>query len=292
MTPMKGAPTCKLCGHAHDLGASHIFDGPKQPLSPPAEHEAPMTEAERKRYDELKSSALVHWAIVGEALTEIRDNRLYREEHPTFEAFCSDVLGFSRQHAYRLIAGAAVAGILSPMGDKEDLTERTVRPLAGLPAEQAREVYKATVDRVGPAPRARDIEATLKPAPVERTLPAVFGSASMTHHDDDPAATADALTPAEEEADQLGEAGQRLADAFAILEPMVPKAALRAPAPPPASVSDIHASLERAGERLADAFEQTQRLGPTERADRRQLNNDLSTLARAVARLQQLLALK
>jgi hypothetical protein len=269
MTPMKGAPTCKLCGHAHDLGASHIFDGPKQPLSPPAEHEAPMTEAERKRYDELKSSALVHWAIVGEALTEIRDNRLYREEHPTFEAFCSDVLGFSRQHAYRLIAGAAVAGILSPMGDKEDLTERTVRPLAGLPAEQAREVYKATVDRVGPAPRARDIEATLKPAPVER-----------------------ALTPAEEEADQLGEAGQRLADAFAILEPMVPKAALRAPAPPPASVSDIHASLERAGERLADAFEQTQRLGPTERADRRQLNNDLSTLARAVARLQQLLALK
>jgi uncharacterized tellurite resistance protein B-like protein len=303
MTPMKGAPMCKLCGHEHDLGASHIFDGPKQPLSPPGELEAPMTEAERKRYDELKSIALVHWAIIGEALTEIRDSRLYREEHRTFEAFCQDVFGMTRQHANRLIGAAATAAILEPMVPKAALREGTIRPLAGLPAEQAREVYKATVDRVGPAPRARDIEATMS-APDSKAM-------QTPTHLSDPAATGEALTPEEEEADQLGEGirwqGERsdgLAGHPGGLPGHAPGAALIGQTPgaahppelvdtrPPARASDLLAALERAGTQLADAFEQTERLGPLQPADRRQLNNDLSTLARAVARLQQLLALK
>lgn len=321
---------CKLCGHEHDLGASHIFDGPKQPLSPPDELEAPMTEAERRRYDELKSNALVHWAIVGEALTEIRDSRLYREEHATFEAFCQDVFSMTHRRANQLIAGAAVASVLGTIVPKEALKEGTVRPLAGLPADQAREVYRTTTERVGPAPRARDIQQTMNagampaneeastmmkmtaavnavnealrppellPGTAERvlesgagdhTLPSVFGSPSMTHHDPDPTATAEALTAAEEEADRLGE-GIRYQG-----EPAPARTHLDEDTPlkPPARASDVHASLERSAERLADAADQIERLHGLTNYDRRQLENDLSTMARAIARLQQLLALK
>lgn len=40
---------------------------------------------------------------VGQALTRIRDERLYREDFATFDAYCKDRFGFSRQRASQLI---------------------------------------------------------------------------------------------------------------------------------------------------------------------------------------------
>jgi len=65
---------------------------------------------------------------VGEALAEIRDQRLYRESHATFEAYCRERWGWSRQHAYRQIKAAQMVGTLSPMGDKP-ANERQARAL-------------------------------------------------------------------------------------------------------------------------------------------------------------------
>lgn len=45
--------------------------------------------------------------IAGEALSTIRDERLYRVTHSTFEAYVLDRWGFSRFTAYRMIAAAA-----------------------------------------------------------------------------------------------------------------------------------------------------------------------------------------
>ncbi|MEH0020870.1 MAG: hypothetical protein V6Z89_14540 [Desulfobacter sp.] len=42
---------------------------------------------------------------VGHALAEIRDSRLYRETHNTFERYCKEVWDFSKQHAYNQIYG-------------------------------------------------------------------------------------------------------------------------------------------------------------------------------------------
>lgn len=46
---------------------------------------------------------------VGLALTEIRDEKLYRAEHGSFEKYMDRVWGWSKQHGYRLIEAAHVA---------------------------------------------------------------------------------------------------------------------------------------------------------------------------------------
>lgn len=69
------------------------------------------------------------FVLVGEALLEVRDSRLYRLNYPTFEAYCKGRWGFSRGHAYRLMDAAEVVGALSPNGDTP-ATEAEARALA------------------------------------------------------------------------------------------------------------------------------------------------------------------
>jgi len=70
------------------------------------------------------------FAAVGEALTEIRDNRLYRASDKTFGDYTERVWGFSRQRAQQLIGGADVAQKLGAVG-LEVSTEREARELKG-----------------------------------------------------------------------------------------------------------------------------------------------------------------
>ncbi|MES1026189.1 hypothetical protein ABN584_25165 [Gloeocapsa sp. BRSZ] len=48
------------------------------------------------------------------ALKELRDRRLYRSTHKTFEEYAKDRFGYNRAHAYRLIEAAQVLENLSP----------------------------------------------------------------------------------------------------------------------------------------------------------------------------------
>ena len=64
---------------------------------------------------------------VGEALMTIRDDRLYRQQHDTFEAYCRERWGFGRTYAHRVIEAAEVTSML-PMGNKPT-TERQARAL-------------------------------------------------------------------------------------------------------------------------------------------------------------------
>ncbi|WP_407538900.1 hypothetical protein Q0M94_12040 [Deinococcus radiomollis] len=68
------------------------------------------------------------FAAVGEALTEIRDNRLYRATDASFGAYTERAWGFSRQRAAQLIGGAEVAHTLSAAG-VEVTNERQARDL-------------------------------------------------------------------------------------------------------------------------------------------------------------------
>ncbi len=83
---------------------------------------------------------------VGNALLEIRDNRLYREFHSTFEDYCRERWGFNRAHAYRFIDAAETIKNLSPIGDILPATESQARPLSQLPPEQQREVWQQVVN--------------------------------------------------------------------------------------------------------------------------------------------------
>ena len=63
----------------------------------------------------IEAGQKIFWQV-GCALLEIRDRRLYRQTHGSFEAYVAGRWGWSRQHAYRVMDASAVAKNLSPMG--------------------------------------------------------------------------------------------------------------------------------------------------------------------------------
>lgn len=62
----------------------------------------------------------------------IRDGKLYRKDHPTFEAYCSHRWGFDRHYAHRLIDGVKVARMLPIGNTPAPATESQARELAPL----------------------------------------------------------------------------------------------------------------------------------------------------------------
>ena len=83
------------------------------------------------RLEKRIAAGLQTFREVGAALLEIRDSRLYRETHATFEAYCADRWALPRARAYQLIDSAKV---VQALGDPGDLTnEAQARELASLP---------------------------------------------------------------------------------------------------------------------------------------------------------------
>ncbi|HXH35235.1 MAG TPA: DNA N-6-adenine-methyltransferase [Plantibacter sp.] len=94
---------------------------------------------------------------VGNALMQIRDGRLYRQTHDTFEDYCRERWSFERAHAYRLIESAQVDAALSPFGDKprNEAQARELAPLLDQP-ERLRETWAEVVD-LHPEPTAANV---------------------------------------------------------------------------------------------------------------------------------------
>lgn len=89
---------------------------------------------------------------VGLALAEIRDAKLYRQTHTTFQSYCKDKWGFTRQRAYQLIGAAEVAGTLE-CKPRVDIPEKAFRLLAPIPTKEKRqEVYNKAVEIAGDGP--------------------------------------------------------------------------------------------------------------------------------------------
>lgn len=88
---------------------------------------------ERARLLELEDvveSGLQTFIQVGTALAEVRDSRLYREAHPTFEDYCRERWAFTRQRALQLIAAADVTTMVVAAGLPAPGNERQARELA------------------------------------------------------------------------------------------------------------------------------------------------------------------
>lgn len=102
-------------------------------------------------HEEVIRKGLETFQAVGAALVAIRDGRLYRNSHATFETYCQDRWSISRPQSYRLMAASEVAENLSPLGDTvPPLTnERQARALSKLEPEQQREAW---VEAVATAP--------------------------------------------------------------------------------------------------------------------------------------------
>jgi len=89
----------------------------------------------------------------GKALMELRDRRLYRSTHRTFEEYCKDRFGYSRRQPYLLMDAAVVFENLvekcDPMDHILPTNERQVRPLVKLEPQQQQQVWQQAVEEAG-----------------------------------------------------------------------------------------------------------------------------------------------
>ena len=67
-----------------------------------------LTEDEQRERLHLERKVERAFYEAGKALKELRDRRLYRSTHKTFEEYCRDRFQFTRQSANYLIAAAGV----------------------------------------------------------------------------------------------------------------------------------------------------------------------------------------
>jgi hypothetical protein len=116
---------------------------------------------------------LASFVEVGNALLEVRESRLYRAEHATFEDYCKERWGMDRRYANRIIEAVEVANLLGPMGPIPE-SERQARELVPLKAEPAklREAWQAVQSSGAPITAAAVREAVIKVLPTKAASPA------------------------------------------------------------------------------------------------------------------------
>jgi hypothetical protein len=104
------------------------------------------TEAqELNRCEAVIEAGLQTFVEVGMALLKIRDGRLYRESHDTFQNYCRDRWAMSRQRANQLVDAAKVMENLTTIVVKP-ATESQARPLVGLAPDQQRQVWSQAIE--------------------------------------------------------------------------------------------------------------------------------------------------
>jgi protein gp37 len=101
---------------------------------------------ELARHEATIGRGLSTFVEVGRALVAIRDGRLYRGTHATFEEYCRQRWDFDRTRAYQLIDAAGVVDRVSTIVDTPPATESQARPLARLPVAEQPAAWARAVD--------------------------------------------------------------------------------------------------------------------------------------------------
>lgn len=119
------------------------------------------------------ASGIKAFREVGQALKHVRDFRLYRATHATFEDYCRERWGWSRQRGYQLVDVAeAIAGL--PDDCQEFLTNAgQASALASVAPEHREEVIRkaaqagpVTAKAIKEAAAAVEVDIELSPSPV------------------------------------------------------------------------------------------------------------------------------
>jgi hypothetical protein len=105
------------------------------------------------RCERVIAKGAAQFVAVGLALKEIRDGRLYREAHSSFEAYCLDKFSFRRAHGYRLIEQATAVVELEGLCPEGDVplpqNEGQARELAAVLSETRAEVMRLASEKAG-----------------------------------------------------------------------------------------------------------------------------------------------
>ncbi len=131
------------------------------------------------------------FVLVGRALTKIRDGRLYRQSHKSFDEYCRARWGYEKSRAYQLIAAAEVVGELSGKSENslqivDVQNEGQVRELAKAPKGKRSAVMEAAE---------KSAQAAGKKRPTAKDIKAEVQKVTATPVKPDPAPPADSPSP-------------------------------------------------------------------------------------------------
>ena len=164
-----------------------------------------LSEAEKAERDSLERTVQQAFFVAGQALKALRDKRLYRETHATFESYVRDRFDYTRAAAYYLIKSSIVYENLQcqQFVDTNKGTnilptkESQCRPLAKLSPERQIEVWQTAVDKAeGKVPSARivkniisksssDVDIKAKPKDSEMIYKSGVGIDYIVHLDEE-----------------------------------------------------------------------------------------------------------
>lgn len=122
---------------------------------------SPLTDVEtaaRNECEAIIARGLTSFVEVGQALAKIRDGKLYRSTHETFEQYVKERWDIGRAHAYRLIGAAETVPVLSPIGDTLPANESQIRPLLQFPVKDRPTVWKEVVRQCNGEITGKDVE--------------------------------------------------------------------------------------------------------------------------------------
>ena len=117
------------------------------------------------KHEAVINRGLKTFADVGNSLLAIRDGRLYREQHGTFEEYCRERWGFTDRRARMLMSASEVVERIGKTGTTVPVNEAQARPLARLPAAEQPEAWEAASNKAKEESRpvtARDVEAEVE----------------------------------------------------------------------------------------------------------------------------------
>lgn len=107
-----------------------------------------MSELEEQIEDAF-DSAVGALLKAGRSLRSIRDQKMYKEEHGSFEKYVHDRWDMQRRRAYQYIDAADIIEDLSEAFEQKELpkSESALRPLASLTRIQRIAVWKASLEQ-------------------------------------------------------------------------------------------------------------------------------------------------
>jgi hypothetical protein len=162
----------------------------KQDTSTTAELE-PISLAESKdliRLESIVENGLQSFVVVGEALIEIRDRKLYRVEHATFAEYCKVKWKMSDRRARQLMGASEVVADVSKSGTIVPKSESQARPLNRLqPGQRAAAWQEAVESSPTGTPTAREVEVAVVKVKTRATptgMPGTQPRPTQDHCDD------------------------------------------------------------------------------------------------------------
>lgn len=133
-------------------------DVQETPVAAAVEVVEELTESEASDRHRLELKVERAFVEAGKALAELRNRKLYRSTHQSFEDYCQNRFGYTRYSAYYKIAASEVFDNLLTKSQQNSATESDqilptketqVRPLTKLEPEEQLEVWQQAVARAG-----------------------------------------------------------------------------------------------------------------------------------------------